>query len=143
MANLPMNVAIQNKLLALENKNIKGISQEEYASYRDHLIMKLLCHSGERPGALANLMVEEFKNGQWEDQSEPPLFVTQTQVHKTSATEGAATLFRTKRNYRLEQIYINKPRPLVFSEGKSKFVPDPGVAKHREGFFPKATQGKS
>ena len=33
--------------------------------------------------------VEEFKNGQWDEESDPPLFVTQTQVHKTSATEGA------------------------------------------------------
>ena len=79
--------------------------------------------------------MEEFKNGQWEEQGEPPLFVTQTQVHKTSATEGAATLFWHKRNYKLGQISFKRLRPLVLSGGKFKFAPVPGVAKDREGFF--------
>ena len=135
MANLPMNVEIERKFLALENRTLTDVGREEYAGLRDHLIMKLLCRSGQRPGALANLTVEKFKNGQWDERSDPPLFVTQTQVHKTSATEGAATLFWNKRNYKLGEIYLKKIRPIVVSGEKGKFAPVPGVSKDREGFF--------
>ena len=72
MANLPMNVAVENKFLALRARNITNIEREDYAGFRDHLIMKLLCRSGQRPGALANLTVEEFNNGQWDQESDPP-----------------------------------------------------------------------
>ena len=133
MANLPMNVQVERRFLALDTRNITDIGREDYTCYRDHLIMKLLCRSGQRPGALANLTVDEFKNGQWNEESD--LFVTQTQVHKTSATEGAATLFWNQRNFKLGQIYLKKLRPLVVSRGKETFVPVPGVAKQREGFF--------
>ena len=133
MANLPMNVQVKRRFLALDTRNITDIGREDYTCYRDHLIMKLLCRSGQRPGALANLTIEEFKNGQWNEESD--LFITQTQVHKTSATEGAATLFWNQRNFKLGQIYLKKLRPLVVSGGKEKFVPVPGVAKQREGFF--------
>ena len=136
MANLPMNVAVENKFLALRTRNITNIGREDYAGFRDHLIMKLLCRSGQRPGALANLTVEEFNNGQWDQESDPPpLFVTQTQLHKTSSTEGAATLFWNKRNFNLGQIYLNKLRPLVVSAGKEQFAPVTGVAKQRAAFF--------
>ena len=135
MANLPMNVEIERKFLPLENRTLTGVGREEYAGLRDHLIMKLLCRSGQRPGALANLTIEEFKNGQWDERSDSPLFVTQTQVHKTSATEGAATLFWNKRNYKLGEIYLKKLRPIVVSGEKGKFAPVPGVSKDREGFF--------
>ena len=135
MANLPMNVEVERQFLALGTRNITNIGRENYASYRDHLIMKLLCRSGQRPGALSNLTIEEYNNGQWEKESKPPLFVTQTQLHKTSATEGAATLFWNERNFKLGQIYLRKLRPLVVSAGKETFAPVPGVAKQREGFF--------
>ena len=135
MANLPMNVAVERKFLALETRKITNIGQEGYAAYRDHLIMKLFCRSGQRPGSLANLTVEEFENGQWDQESDLPLFVTQTQLHKTSSTEGAVTLFWNRRNYKLGEIYLNKLRTLVISAGKEQFAPVPGVAKQRAGFF--------
>ena len=97
--------------------------------------MKLFCRSGQRPGSLANLTVEEFENGQWDQESDLPLFVTQTQLHKTSSTEGAVTLFWNRRNYKLGEIYLNKLRTLVISAGKEQFAPVPGVAKQRAGFF--------
>ena len=135
MANLPMNVEVKRRFLALETRKNTNIGREDYASYRDHLIMKLLCRSGQRPGALAKLTVEEFKNGQWDEESDSPLFVTQTQVHKTSATEGAATLFWNGRNFKLGEIYLKKLCTLVVSGGKDLFAPVPGVAKQRQGFF--------
>ena len=66
---------------------------------------------------------------------EPPLFVTQTQVHKTSATEGRPLSFGTKEIIKLVKSTSKKLHPLVLSGVKSKFAPVPGILKDREGFF--------
>ena len=127
-----MNMENERRFLSLENQSLTDVGREEYAGFRDRLIMKILCRSGQRQGALANLTVEEFKNGQWHEESDPPLFVMQTQVHKTCATEGAATLFWNRRNYKLGKIYLKKLRPIVVSEEKAKLTPVTGVSKERE-----------
>ena len=132
----PWNVAVENKFLALRTRNITNIGREDYAGFRDHLIMKLLCRSGQRPGALANLTVEEFNNGQWDQESDPPPSLWRRRSStRHLPRRGAATLFWNKRNFNLGQIYLNKLRPLVVSAGKEQFSPVTGVAKQRAAFF--------
>ena len=50
----------------------------------------MLCKAAQRPGALANLTVEEFDSGLWDRTAEPALYTTQTQFHKTLSSEGEA-----------------------------------------------------
>jgi hypothetical protein len=59
-------------------------------------MLRLLCRVAQRPGAIANLTVQEFREGHWDETSNPPLFVTETEVHKTSKTEGVACPFFNK-----------------------------------------------
>jgi hypothetical protein len=49
-------------------------------------MLRLLCHAAQRPGAIANLTVQEFREGHWDETSNLLLFVTETEVHKTSKT---------------------------------------------------------
>ena len=89
--------SITREMLKLEKKNVTAISRDQFAKYRDNLIVRLLCKVVQRPGAIAHLTVEEFDNGVWDETTEPALFTTQTSLHKTSSSEGEATLLERKK----------------------------------------------
>ena len=124
---------ITKEMLRREKKAIRSVTK--FAKFRDNLMLRMLCKAAQRPGALANLTVEEFKNGVMDDNAEPRLFTTQTFFHKTSASEGEATLFWNSTNYRLAKIYLNKLRPLVVTCDSAKLPPIPGASQDRDAFF--------
>ena len=59
----------------------------------------------------------------------------QTSFHKTSASEGEATLFWNRKSYRLANIYLNKLRPLVATNESAKLPAIPGAPIQRSAFF--------
>ena len=84
-------------LFRLENSQIRGVTCDEFARYRDCIMLRLLCCAAQYPGAIANLTVQEIREGHWDETSNNlPLFVTETEVRKTSKKEGAACLFFNK-----------------------------------------------
>ena len=124
-------------MLKLEKKNITAVSRDQFAKFRDNLILRMLCKAAQRPGALANSTMEEFENGVMDETAEPPLYATQTFFHKTSATEGEATLFWNSQNYKLAKIYLTKLRPLVATNESAQLYiePIPGAPINRSAFF--------
>ena len=135
LVNSPQSKEVTKKMLQLEKKKVNTVTRGEFAKYRDNLMLRMLCKAAQRPGALTNLTVEEFKNGAMDKSEEPPLYTTQTFFHKTSASEGEATLFWNSTNYRLANIYLNKLRPLVVSHESAQLPPIPGAPIEREAFF--------
>ncbi|CAB3986999.1 Neurofilament medium polypeptide [Paramuricea clavata] len=135
IANQPTNKKLESDMLALSKRQLTFISRDRFAEFRDNLMLKLLCRSAQRPGALANLTVEEFKNGIWDREQEPPLFITETQIHKTSSTEGSAAIFWNGTNYELGQVYLKKLMPLIQNPVLSVLPHITGVAKERHAFF--------
>ena len=57
---------------------------------RDFIILRLLLVSAQRPGAVANLTMEEFSKGKWDEEND--LFVTGTIKHKTPSLGPASLL---------------------------------------------------
>ena len=126
---------ITKEMLQLERKPVTAVAQDQFANYRDNLIVCMLCKAAQRPGALANLMVEEFNNGVWDRTPEPALYTTQTFFHKTSSSEGEATLFWNETNYRLAKIYKEKIRPLIATRESAQLPPIPGAHNSQSSFF--------
>ena len=126
---------VTKEMLQLERKPIRAVSRDQFAKYRDNLIVRMLCKAAQRPGALANLTVEEFDSGVWDRTAEPALYTTQTFFHKTSSSEGEATLFWNETNYRLAKIYQHKIRPLIAIGESTQLPPIPGAHNSRSAFF--------
>ena len=126
---------ITKEMLQLERKPVTAVSRDQFAKYRDNLIVRMLVKAAQRPGALANLTVEEFNNGVWDRTAEPALYTTQTFSHKTSSSEGEATLFWNETNYRLAKIYKEKIRPLIATRENAQLPPIPGAHNSRSAFF--------
>ena len=119
----------------MENKNVTAVTRDQFAKFRDNLLLRMLCKAAQRPAALANLTVEEFQNGEMDETVEPPLYTTQTFFHKTSASEGEATLFWNPKNYKLAKIYLTKLLPVVASNESAELSPIPGDPSNRSAFF--------
>jgi hypothetical protein len=119
VVNNPEGKAAAKGLLRLENKSVSTITRDEFAKLCDCIMLRLLCCVVQRPGAIANLAIEEFQNGFWDRTNEPPLYVTETNVHKMSKTEGLVCLFWNAQLYRLATIYLEKLHPLVMCPVKS------------------------
>ena len=96
---------ITKEMLQLERKPVTAVSRDQFAKYRDNLIVRMLCKAMQHPSALVHLTVEEFDSGVWDRTAEPALNTPQTFFHKTSSSEGEATLFWNETNYRLAKVY--------------------------------------
>ncbi len=110
-----------------------SLSHEEFASVRDHLLVGLICHSAQRPSALANLTVEEFEQGIMDEKS--GLYVTQTAKHKTASTQGDALIYWNEHNLHLGHQYLTKVHPLVTTSDTSLLPSIPGITAERHAFF--------
>jgi hypothetical protein len=97
-------------------------------------MLHLLCRASQCHGDIANLMVQEFREGYWDETSNPHLFVTEMEVHKTPKMEGTACLFFNKQLYCLASIYLSKLQPLVASPTKSLLPHIPLLEKDRHAF---------
>ena len=78
LVNSKQSKDITTEMLKMENKNVMAGTRDQFAKFSDNLLLHMLCKAAQRPGALANLTVDEFQNGQIDEMAKHPLYTTQT-----------------------------------------------------------------
>ncbi|CAB4005931.1 Hypothetical predicted protein [Paramuricea clavata] len=92
--NCDKSLRIRNDFLQLSADSV--ITEKIYIEFRDYLILSLQLRNAQRPCAIANLTVDEFRGAEICDNGEEySLIVTHTWQHKTSSN-GPAPLVWSK-----------------------------------------------
>ena len=95
--------ALQTKKL-LEEAIMRELDISEYCIVRDYLLMSLLLQNGQRPGALEEVLLDDFNHAEADPTTSVyTIFATR---HKTSAA-GPAPLTMTKSLHRRMQIFAS------------------------------------
>lgn len=76
--NSPLHKEFEERFDKLENP------ESEFVDLRDYLMTMLLVQSAQRPGAVCNLTIDEFRAGEWEETTDVRQYVTLTKRHKTA-----------------------------------------------------------
>ena len=102
-----------------------------FVQARDYLMLRLILSCAQRPGAVANLTIKEYKAA--ETDSTTGYTITFTAKHKTSSM-GPAPLAWDDELSQIGKIYFTILRP-HFANSKSMFEGVPGCAQRGEGYF--------
>ena len=81
------------------------MNSTDFIRLQDLIILRLLLVSAQRPGAVANLTMNKFENGKWDQESN--LYITGTVTHKTPSL-GPAGLWWDRTTYQLAQVYLGR-----------------------------------
>ena len=123
-ASEPAKKAVKLIGLAAEKK---ALTQSEFVTVRDYLIVTTLYENGSRPGPLENALVTRFKQATYSASSDR--YTILVDKHKTTWHHGPAELTLTSRVYGYLQIYALHIRPKFVAPGEDAlFVKEDGFA---------------
>ena len=81
------------------------MNSTDFVLIRDLIIVRLLLDSAQQLGAVANLTMEEFHNGKWDEEND--VYITGTVQHKTPSL-GPTSLCWDRTTYELGQVYLGR-----------------------------------
>ena len=122
------------RTLVEELKKVKPDHRQDvdlFVQARDYLMLRLILSCAQRPGAVANLTVKEYKAPETDPTT--GYAITFTAKHKTSSM-GPAPLAWDDELRQIGDIYFTILRP-HFANSKSMFEGVPGCAQRGEGYF--------
>ena len=123
-ASEPAKKAVKLIGLAAEKK---ALTQSEFITVRDYLLVTTLYENGSRPGPLENALVTRFKQATYSLSSDH--YTILVDKHKTTRHHGPAELTMTSRVYGYLQIYALHIRPKFIAAGEDAlFVKEYGTA---------------
>ena len=127
----------EKQFLALGSaEDISHLSPKEICQYRDYLMLMVLVASAQRPGAISNLTIDEFKGGEFRKVGGEDMYITSTLLHKTGTTRGPAALFWNERRKKMGEIFLKKLRPRLTNSSNDGEIPaQPGFPEARKAFF--------
>ena len=95
------------------------LTSQSYCYMRDHLFVEIVLSNASRSGALANMMVEEFKKATVEDDG---ITVIAVKKHKTSATYGHTRICLKPMIFGYLKVFVEKVRPKLKTSIQNVFV---------------------
>ena len=114
------------KLIGLAAEN-KKLTQTEFITVRDYLLVTCLYENGSRPGPVENALVSRFKQSTYCALNDR--YTILVDKHKTTRHHGPAELTVTSRVYGYLQIYALHIRPQFSAPGEDAlFVKEDGLA---------------
>ena len=96
----------------------------EFCLMRDHLFFEFCISNAHRSGVLANVTVQQFKKGKWDDEGNLIMMVLK---HKTSASHGPAVLLANKEIAGMLTTFIKKVRKNIIAGIDNIFTSWTGV----------------
>lgn len=111
------------------------VAPKDFVTLRDYLIIQLLLSSAQRPGAVANLTVQEFQSGTWDKGTDQ--FITFTSKHKTPSL-GPASFSWDKELHSFGVKYLSLLRP-IYATNASRFHSSCGTSWASLLYFKKWT----